>query len=412
MNILYIAYSCSPCHGSEDKIGWQIPWESAKRNQVFVITKEEQRPFVEGYLKEHPRKNLHFYYVDIPSGYKKIYKGFFYSGRLNIWHRRALPVAEKICREYGISVIHQITPVEFRAIGNYGSIPGVRFVCGPVAGGQCIPGELASYAGRYAPVEWLRSAVNEWFRLRCRINGKGKSCSCLLFANEETADFLRPVISDDTAGRICPDVAADACSFSDPAVSRNPDGIVRFLTVGRLVYLKGHRFLLDALARIPEEMNYQCTIVGEGPERSALEEICRQRNLTGRVRFAGKIPHTEIGNLYESADVFVFPSLREATGTVLTEAISHGLPVIALNGFGGKVILGPETAWLVNGDSKEAYIENLKAALTDCISRPEEIDRRGTNARLSAREMTWEKRMTYYQSLYEDVCGFPKESGV
>ena len=60
MNVLYIAYSCSPCHGSEDKIGWQIPWESSRWNQVYVITKEEQRPFVEAYLKEHPRQHLHF----------------------------------------------------------------------------------------------------------------------------------------------------------------------------------------------------------------------------------------------------------------------------------------------------------------------------------------------------------------
>ena len=42
MNILYIAYSCSPKSGSEEKIGWSIPLESAKSNNVFVITKEEQ----------------------------------------------------------------------------------------------------------------------------------------------------------------------------------------------------------------------------------------------------------------------------------------------------------------------------------------------------------------------------------
>ena len=43
MNILYIAYSCNPFAGSEDKIGWCVPFESSKTNKVYVITKEEQR---------------------------------------------------------------------------------------------------------------------------------------------------------------------------------------------------------------------------------------------------------------------------------------------------------------------------------------------------------------------------------
>ena len=51
MNILYIAYSCSPYHGSEDKIGWNVPVECAKTNNVFVITKEEQREYTENYLR-------------------------------------------------------------------------------------------------------------------------------------------------------------------------------------------------------------------------------------------------------------------------------------------------------------------------------------------------------------------------
>ena len=46
MNILYIAYSCNPFAGSEDKIGWCVPYESSKTNKVYVITKEERMNFV------------------------------------------------------------------------------------------------------------------------------------------------------------------------------------------------------------------------------------------------------------------------------------------------------------------------------------------------------------------------------
>ena len=43
MNILYIAYSCNPFAGSEDKIGWCVPYESSKTNKVYVITKEDSK---------------------------------------------------------------------------------------------------------------------------------------------------------------------------------------------------------------------------------------------------------------------------------------------------------------------------------------------------------------------------------
>ena len=67
MNILYIAYSCNPFAGSEDKIGWCVPYESSKTNKVYVITKEEQREPVEKYLQSHSleclQENLHRIHV-------------------------------------------------------------------------------------------------------------------------------------------------------------------------------------------------------------------------------------------------------------------------------------------------------------------------------------------------------------
>lgn len=410
MNILYIAYSCSPCHGSEDKIGWQIPWESAKRNQVFVITKEEQRPFVEGYLKEHPRKNMHFYYVDIPFGYKKIYKGFFYSGRLNIWHRRALPVAEKICREYGISVIHQITPVEFRAIGNYGSIPGVRFVCGPVGGGEFVPKGLTYYEKGNRHLELIRRVANVWSKHQLRKQEILSRCDCILFANAETKNDLCPD-GEDAGYSVMPEIGIAVPEEINPShETTSGEKPCRFLVAGRLIYRKGHAFLLDALEELPEDLAYECRIVGSGPEAERLYRRCSShQKLSEHIIFQSNVSFTQMQKEYANADVLIMPSLRETTGTVVLEAMSQGLPVITINRFGARNILTDETGWLYDGNSRESFLAALRLALMDCITHPEEVLRRGTNARLSAREMTWEKKMAYYQSLYEDVCGSPKE---
>ena len=190
MNILYIAYSCNPFAGSEDKIGWCVPYESSKTNKVYVITKEEQRAPVEKYLQSHPLENIKFYYVDIPNFYKKIFKGFMYSGRLNVWNRRVLPLAKKISADQKIDVIHQITPIEFRAIGDYGKIANIKFVCGPLGGGESLPNGLKDYAKGHEIIEVVRSGINRWYRFKLRITGKLNRCDYIMFANKETQEFL------------------------------------------------------------------------------------------------------------------------------------------------------------------------------------------------------------------------------
>lgn len=190
MNILYIAYSCHPFKGSEDKIGWNVPLESAKTNNVFVITKEEQRKPIEEYLSKNKLESIEFYFVDIPNFYKKIFNGFMYSGRLNIWNRRALPLAKKICKEKQIDIIHQITPIEFRAIGDYGKIKNTKFVCGPLGGGESLPKGLKYYAHKHKNIELLRSIINHWYKFKFKLTGKLKKCDYVMFANKETQEFL------------------------------------------------------------------------------------------------------------------------------------------------------------------------------------------------------------------------------
>lgn len=406
MNILYIAISCSPYEGSEAKIGWNIPKESAEKNRVFVITMEKNKADIEGYLSREPLGNIRFYYVDIPDICKKIYRGAFFSGQLIVWSKRALKTAQKVCREEKIDLIHQITPVEFRSIGDYGKIPGVKFVCGPIAGGQRIPDGLKEYVRAHRMVEGIRSCINSWCRFLFRVNGKLKKCDRLLFANYETKAFLRGMVSPEQSGGILTDVSVDDRDLVRLEEARSRDeSACRFLVVGRMVYLKGHALLLDALARLPKELGFACRIVGDGPEMEPLKKACVEKGLAHHVTFAGAVPYAQVAGEYENADVLVMPSFREATGSVLLEAMAKGLPVVTIDQFGGAAIVDEDCGWLYEGQDQESYIENLKNALLECIQRPDEVCRRGRNARIRAEQYTWKQRMKYYQEIYEEVLG-------
>ncbi|SFG60658.1 glycosyltransferase [Methylobacterium gossipiicola] len=97
----------------------------------------------------------------------------------------------------------------------------------------------------------------------------------------------------------------------------------RVLAVGRLAPAKDFATLLRAFARVRRDASL--VIVGEGPERPALEALISDLGLAGRVTLAGHVERP--WHLYREAACFAASSRAEAFGNVLVEALAHGLPV-------------------------------------------------------------------------------------
>jgi len=105
-------------------------------------------------------------------------------------------------------------------------------------------------------------------------------------------------------------------------------GKPRVLFVGRLAPQKGVGTLVTAAALI-ENPSAQVLLVGDGPERSALEREAKRIGVGGRVRFLGFVAHERLPAAMVHADVLVLPSLYEELGTVLLEAMQAALPIVA-----------------------------------------------------------------------------------
>ena len=197
-------------------------------------------------------------------------------------------------------------------------------------------------------------------------------------------------------------VAVDIDDIKDTSREKSLNKECVFLMAGRMIYRKGLDFLFDALMRIPQETRYQVRVVGDGPELEHLRKRCKDDlNLSEHVHCMGSIPYMEMEKA--CADVFIMPSIRETTGTVLLEAMSKGIPVITINKFGGATLFDENTGWLYEGNSKEEYIENLKKAILECIANPGEVIRRGKNARKKAEKYTWQEKNKKYQAIYEEL---------
>jgi 1,2-diacylglycerol 3-alpha-glucosyltransferase len=116
-----------------------------------------------------------------------------------------------------------------------------------------------------------------------------------------------------------------------PAISAARPGRVA-LYVGRLGKEKNLEFLLEAFARAAGRApDAHLVICGDGPHRPELEARAASLGIAGRTAFVGALEQRELGAYYRHADVFVFSSLTETQGLVIVEAMSHGLPVVAVD---------------------------------------------------------------------------------
>ncbi|HYI38575.1 MAG TPA: glycosyltransferase family 4 protein [Thermoleophilaceae bacterium] len=155
-------------------------------------------------------------------------------------------------------------------------------------------------------------------------------------------------------------------------------GPVRILYVGRLVSLKGQPVLLDAMARLAEAgVEAELILVGDGPERDALERRAARLGLDGRVAFAGPLGQDEVREHYARADVFCLPSFAEGVPVVLMEAMAAGLPVVTTRIAGVPELVEDGVEGLLTLPGRA---DDLEAALTRLAADPQlraEMGRRG-----------------------------------
>lgn len=142
----------------------------------------------------------------------------------------------------------------------------------------------------------------------------------------------------------------------------------RLLTVGTITPRKGHRYLLEALASMLD-VPWRLVCVGSlerAPEHAtSVQATANTFGLTDRVSFAGEVSPEALSAHYQSADVFVLPSLYEGFGIVLLEALAHGLPTVSTSA-GGTTQAAPNgSAKFVPPGDPQALASALRAILTD-----------------------------------------------
>jgi len=169
----------------------------------------------------------------------------------------------------------------------------------------------------------------------------------------------------------------------DPGVKRKELGLPTegpvIGTVGRLVPIKGHVWLLQAAPQVLAEFPGACFVfIGGGPLLEELKRLAEELGISRRVVFLG--PRLDVPECLAALDVFALPSLNEGMGRVLIEAMAVGVPVVATR-VGGipDIVADRVTGLLVPPQDEKA----LASALLDLLRDPHRRRAYGEAARRS-----------------------------
>lgn len=314
-------------------------------------------------------------------------------------------IVKRAVGEKQIDIVHQPIPVSPKDPSLIFGL-GVPVVIGPMNGGIDYP---PAFRRRQSPFVDLTLRFGHLFSnlLNTLIPGKRKAAT-LLVANPRTHDALPKGIHGKVIELVENGVDLSIWKPKPQTQRLEFENVVeetkiqhsgqkaqqptKFVYVGRLVDWKAVDLLMSGFKQVVEQVPAELEIIGDGPERAAIEEQARVLGLTKRrskgsesttqgcgcqpqeqeaVRFVGWLSPVDCAQRMQQADVLVLPSLLECGGAVVLEAMAMGIPVITTNWGGPAEYVDASCGILVEPASQDSFINGIAAAMIKMAQSPE-----------------------------------------
>ncbi|WP_414544540.1 glycosyltransferase family 4 protein [Nostoc sp. CCY0012] len=402
MKVILSAYACRPNMGSDPGIGWNTIKELAKKHQIWVLTRNDNSPFIEAEIEKDSIIGLNFVYCDLPGA--KLWKKNLLGLHLHyyLWQLQAYFIGRKLHQEIAFDIAQHVTYVTY-TYPSFLSLLPIPFIWGPVGGGESAPDAFwQDFNLRGKMYEMLRDFIR-WSREHDPFVHLTAKKSVLAWGmTQDTAEKLQKV------------GAANVQVFSPIGLPKSeivrlsqcpmPEtSPIRFLSIGRLLHWKGFHLGLRAFAQAALP-NAEYWIIGDGAESKYLQALAEKLGVAHQVKFWGKLPRDKIFQILGECHALVHPSLHESGGFVCMEAMAAGRPVICLDLGGPALQITQETGFKIPAHTPEQTVHDLAAVMTRLAQDPKLYMFMGKAAQKLAREnFSWEVKGQLLAKAYEEI---------
>lgn len=417
LKILVSAYACSPFRGSEPGVGWGFVSALARNHDLWVIVEEEKfKDDIERALNANPvlGKSVRFYFIHKKRNrwLRKIWPPSYYR-YYRQWHRDALHLAESLHREVCFDLAHQLTMVGFREPGYLWKLP-IPFAWGPVGGMGLFPWRFFLAAGVYGGFYYLGYNVLNLFQMKYLARPRR--------AAQVAGAGLITATPENQAGALrywgCPSTLM--CEVGLP---REPESVVRGRTHGEPLCIvwsgqhiprKALNLGIKALSRLPEEVDWELRILGEGPNTAKWKRLSDRLGVAGSCRFLGWLPRDRALEVMRQAHLMLITSLRDLTSTVTIEALALGLPIVFLNHCGFAAVVNDACGIGIPVTTPGDAVEGIARAIERLARDEPERQKLARGALLRAANFSWEHKARELENIYRSCLSwvYPEERGI
>jgi glycosyltransferase involved in cell wall biosynthesis len=412
MRVLMMAEDCNPEWPSLPLVGYQMVKALSRRVELTLATHVRNRRALAGHLEgaevvfidnEYVAAPLHRLATWVRGGQElnwSVATASAYPSTLAFEHevrrhfRARLDSGE-------FDVVHRLTPMSPALPSPMASWSPVPFVLGPLNGGLSWPAEFAAERTRERERLQRFRAAYKWLPYH---RSTYRDAAAILTSFEHTLADL-----PQAARARCidfPEVGVAPELFQRPLARPDRSRLV-FVSVGRFVPLKLLDVAIRVFAHSAKLRSHQLVLVGDGVERPALERLVREHRLGQVVTFTGWVPQSTVAEQLRSADVFLFPSIRELGGSVVVEAMASGcVPVVVDYGGPGGLIAGHDCGCAVPLGDKAQLVQRFAAVLERYVDDRELRERHAQAAYERATgQFAWQVKASKVVEVYEWVTG-------
>jgi len=276
-----------------------------------------------------------------------------------------------------------VLPSPFAFFLRKGPIP---FVIGPINGGLPF---VQGFSQADDQREWI-SSLRGLYRFAPFARSTYRNAAAIIAASSQTyaefAEYRNKLFFVPEPG-----IARSLCF--DDSRSPQPGAKLELIFVGYLIPCKACDLALRAAAPLLRSDVARFTVVGDGPQRNCLEELVRSLGIEKAVSFCGWVSHDEVLKRLRSADVLVFPSVRDFGAGVVFEALATGaVPVVADFGGPGDIV-HPEVGFKVPLTNENDVVAQIEKILTELAHNRDRLERLRRQGMAYVREcLTWEAK--------------------
>lgn len=395
--ILFSAFACHPERGSEDLVGWNWVNQAAKRYEVEVVTRVENKEAIEALHT----KNIKFHYCSSKNKHQSL--SIYYEYYL--WQKESYKLIKELCSNEKYDYLWQIT------FGNV-VLPtflyklDVPLIWGPSSGIDKINKVFYrrfKFKEKF-PLQMIRNIIINTLKFNPVFNGMVKKSKKIIVRTPDTYNYIPKKYRNKTT--IHWESALNPLDVYDMLDDKEylDNNKFNFVYTGQLIARKNIIFMLMAFSKVCKEKDdIHLNIVGTGKMFDEILYKIEELKIKDKVTLWGRCSRKKTLSIVSQSDCCLFPSLIDALASSLLETMALKKPIICLNVSGMQYSMHDSFAIRVNVENYDQCVKEYSEAIRKITNmNTEDRIEMGENAySYLIKNYNWDEIGRFIQSIIE-----------